>query len=70
GQKLDMDFVNHLKELGKTQPVTPCGEAGEYHTLVIDGPIFKKRLEITETRKALREGTRFLEILGTRLQDK
>ena len=24
----------------------PCGENGEYHTLVIDGPIFSKKIEM------------------------
>jgi diphthamide synthase (EF-2-diphthine--ammonia ligase) len=24
----------------------PCGENGEYHTLVYDGPIFKKPVDI------------------------
>lgn len=65
GQKIDRDFIKQLEELGKTKSITPCGEAGEYHTLVIDGPIFQKRLEILKTRKTLREGIRFLEILST-----
>ncbi len=65
GRKIDKDFISYLEELGKTKEITPCGEAGEFHTLVIDGPIFKKRLEILETSKALRDGTRFLEILST-----
>ena len=70
GQTIDRAFVNHLKELGKTKKITPCGESGEYHTLVIDGPVFQKRLEILETRKVLRNGTRFLEILSTDLSTK
>ncbi len=70
GQKVDRDFVRHLEELGKTKKITPCGESGEYHTLVIDGPVFQKRLEILETRKVLRSGTRFLEILSTELSAK
>ncbi len=70
GRKVDLDFIKYLKELGKTEDVTLCGEAGEYHTLVIDGPLFQRRLEIVETRKVLREGTRFLEILNAKLDDK
>ena len=70
GQKIDRDFISHLEELGKTKKITPCGESGEYHTLVVDGPIFKKRLEILETRKELREGTRFLDILTVAIKDK
>jgi diphthine-ammonia ligase len=59
GRKLDLKFVEDLGRLGN---ITPCGEAGEYHTLVIDGPLFKKRLEIKKTQKILREGHWFLNI--------
>jgi diphthine-ammonia ligase len=55
GRKIDYNFIRDLNELRKTKDITPCGEAGEYHTLVFDGPIFKKRLEITGSRKVLRE---------------
>ncbi|MBA7662447.1 hypothetical protein ES703_70476 [subsurface metagenome] len=68
GQKIDRNFIHHLDELSKTRDITPCGEAGEYHTLVIDGPLFKKRLEITESRKVEREGIRFLDILNIKLK--
>ncbi|MCK4863628.1 MAG: diphthine--ammonia ligase [Dehalococcoidales bacterium] len=68
GQKIDRDFIKQLDELSKTRDITPCGEAGEYHTLVIDGPLFKKRLEITQSRKVEREGIRFLDILSLELK--
>ena len=67
GQKVDLDFIKHLDELRKTKDITPCGEAGEYHTLVIDGPLFKQRVEIKETRKVTRNERWFLEILKTEL---
>jgi len=70
GQKIDRSFIANLEELGKIKTITPCGEAGEYHTLVIDGPTFQKRLEILKSRKVLREGIRFLEILSADLKDK
>ena len=70
GQKIDRNFINQLGELGKTREITPCGEAGEYHTLVIDGPLFKKRLEITESRKVTRGEHHFLDILSTELKTK
>ena len=70
GRKIDTNFIKDLEELSQTKAITPCGEAGEYHTLVIDGPIFQKRLEILKTRKVLRKGTRFLDILSTDLKAK
>lgn len=65
GTKIDRRF---LASLGKN--ITPCGEAGEYHTLVIDGPIFKKKLVITESEKVTRGDHHFLEISGIELKAK
>ncbi len=47
GRTLDRGFFNDLKNLGN---VDLCGERGEYHTFVTDGPIFKERIEIQETK--------------------
>lgn len=35
GRIIDLDFINDLPE-----NVDPCGENGEFHTFVFDGPIF------------------------------
>ncbi len=51
GRTVDQDFLRHLEELRKTKNVTLCGEAGEYHTFVVDGPIFRRKIEILESRK-------------------
>ena len=64
GRRIDLDFINQLAKFQETNNVTLCGEAGEYHTLVIDGPIFQNRLEIRETRKVLRNGHWFLKVIG------
>jgi uncharacterized protein (TIGR00290 family) len=45
GRTVDKAFIHDITSLGKE--ITPCGEAGEFHTLVVDGLIFKKRLEIS-----------------------
>ena len=63
GRRIDLDFLSHLSELKRTNDIQLCGEAGEYHTFVTDGPLFKQRIEILETSKVLREGRWFLEIL-------
>ena len=65
GRTVDRKFLAYLAELDKG--ITPCGEAGEFHTLVFDGPLFQKRLEIVETEKVTRGDHHFLEILKTRL---
>lgn len=50
GRVIDHDF---LKDLPKN--VDPCGENGEFHTFVYDGPIFKKPIEFTLGEKVFRE---------------
>lgn len=69
GREIDLQFLKELKE----RKICPCGENGEFHTFVIDGPIFKKRIEITKSRKVLKKGFWkhwFLDILEWRVKDK
>jgi len=68
GRKLDRQFLDELA--GLNRGITPCGEAGEFHTLVLDGPLFKKRLEITASEKVTRGDHHFLEILGVEIKNK
>jgi diphthine-ammonia ligase len=60
GRTLDRQFIEDIKSLDKE--ITPCGEAGEFHSLVVDGPIFKNRLHIVEAAKVRRENHWFLDI--------
>lgn len=62
GRRIDPDFLADLRRLRNTKHITPCGEAGEYHTYVINGPLFSKRIEILETSKELKDGHWFLSI--------
>lgn len=70
GRKINLDFLSHLSELKQTNEIQLCGEAGEYHTFVTDGPLFNQRIEILETNKVLRDGYWFLEILKYTLRPK
>lgn len=42
GQDLSVSLVEEIEKCG----ADPCGENGEYHTIVYDGPIFKKPVDI------------------------
>ena len=70
GRKIDLDFIRQLDKLIETNDFQLCGEAGEYHTFVIDGPLFNQRIEILETNKVLKEGHWFLEIVKYALKPK
>jgi uncharacterized protein (TIGR00290 family) len=47
---IDKQFLSELPKM-----VDPCGENGEYHSFVYDGPIFKKRVSYTLGEVVLRE---------------
>jgi len=51
GKTLDRELLGKLKQMR----VCPCGENGEFHTFVINGPIFKERIEITKSEVVLKE---------------
>ncbi len=53
GREINKEFFNDLLKLGT---VDPCGENGEFHTLVTDGPLFKKRIDILESEKVKLNG--------------
>lgn len=66
GRKVDEEFLDDAKRVG----IDLCGEEGEYHTFVIDGPIFLKRIKVIETEKVKRGERIFLDILSYRLEVK
>jgi uncharacterized protein (TIGR00290 family) len=53
GREINKEFFDDLLKLGT---VDPCGERGEFHTFVTDGPLFKKRIEILESEKVKLNG--------------
>jgi uncharacterized protein (TIGR00290 family) len=58
GKELNQDSVKDLLALVEKHGMDPCGENGEYHTMVVDGPIFKKRIKLPNFTKE-RDGKRF-----------
>jgi diphthine-ammonia ligase len=50
GRPLSLPMLNELAALG----VDPCGEHGEYHTLVVNCPLFSRRLDVRAGGHVLR----------------
>lgn len=50
GREYDRDFIENLPE-----GVDPCGENGEFHTFVYDGPIFSTSIDLHRGEKVLRD---------------
>ena len=58
GRELDASFFADLPP-----GVDPCGENGEFHTFVFDGPIFRTPIAFRVGEKALRDGFCFCDLL-------
>jgi len=58
GKVLDKALVRQFSKLGSH----PCGENGEYHTFITDGPIFRKALKITKGERKRRDNIWFWDI--------
>ncbi len=66
-KKLDVRFAGRqfdsslLEELPPT--VDPCGENGEFHTFVYDGPIFRHPIPVQVGESLMRDGFQFADVL-------
>jgi uncharacterized protein (TIGR00290 family) len=52
GRVIDHKLIEELKK----KNICICGENGEFHSYVFDGPIFKKKINIKKTDKILKNG--------------
>lgn len=68
GQRIDHTSLLGLKKLAEEKGLDVCGEQGEYHTLVVAGPLFRKRLQVTHGDRVQRNGYWFLDIPRCRLE--
>jgi len=58
GQQLTPQLVTELEALG----IDPCGEEGEFHTLIVDGPLFASKLNVSIVNTQLHENYWFAEL--------
>jgi diphthine-ammonia ligase len=56
GRELDNNSIKELKELTNKQGIDVCSEDGQgYHTMVVDSPVFRERIEISKFKKKTRK---------------
>jgi len=60
GREIDTTLMKEFEGMGG---IDPCGENGEFHTFVYDGPLFKEKVRFNTGNKTLRDGRWFLEII-------
>jgi len=65
GRYVDSAFRDYLKQ----NNIDPCGENGEYHTVVVNGPLFSRRLLLSTGDVISKNEYRLLDIKDVRLKD-
>ena len=68
GHRVDEEWINEIRRLYHEKGINMAGD--EYHTFVLDCPLFKKRINILKSRKISKEGYSIFEISKAELVDK
>lgn len=58
GRKFDMQLLADLPD-----GIDPCGENGEFHTCVVAGPVFSRRLPVRLGERAERDGYAYCDLM-------
>ena len=58
GRKFDAKLLADLPD-----GVDPCGENGEFHTCVVAGPMFSRRLDVTTGERVERDGYAYCDLV-------
>jgi diphthine-ammonia ligase len=66
GKRIGGELVEKMEKRG----IDVCGENGEYHTVVVDGPIFGKRIAIGKTSITRRGTMAFLHVSSFAVKEK
>lgn len=70
GKQINAESIEKLKALNRRRMVHVAGEGGEYETLVLDAPFYKKRIEIEKSEVQWMGNMGVLKILKAKLVDK
>jgi len=70
GRKIDSKALNDLVELNERYRVSLVGEGGEYETLVLDTPFFKRRIQLLQTERVWENHSGYLLVRKADLVDK
>ena len=70
GHEMNQAVIDEINQLVKDKKMNPIGEWGEYHTLVVDCPIFKKRVEVEKSKTQWKGSKGYFIIKKASLQPK
>jgi len=70
GRKIDLTTLKNLVELNDKYQISLVGEGGEYETLVLDAPFFKKRIHVLQMEKIWENHSGYLLVKEAKLVEK
>lgn len=70
GRSLSAETIRDLTDLQSKHQISPVGEGGEYETLVLDAPFFKKRIRLIETEIVWEKQSGYLHVTKALLVEK
>ena len=70
GRKINQKTISDLIKLSNKYQISVVGEGGEYETLVLDAPFFKKRIQLIQTEKIWENHSGYLIVKKAKLVKK
>jgi len=70
GRQIDANTIDSLLTLNRKHCISIVGEGGEYETLVLDTPFFKRRIDLIETERIWKDQSGLLLVKKARLMNK
>jgi len=70
GRRIDSKALNDLVGLNERYAVSLVGEGGEYETLVLDAPFFKRKIRLLQTERVWEDHSGYLLVKKAELIDK
>ncbi len=70
GREINRETAEALNRLNSKYGVSPVGEGGEYETLVLDAPFFKKRIKVVEADEVWEDESGYLLVKKAKLEEK
>jgi len=70
GRRIDPPTVDSLLDLNKKFGISLVGEGGEYETLVLDAPYFRRKIQLLRVEKVWEDDSGYLLVKEARLVDK
>jgi ABC transporter with metal-binding/Fe-S-binding domain ATP-binding protein len=70
GRTIDRKVIDELIQLNREYQISIVGEGGEYETLVLDAPFFKKRIRLLKVQRTWEGQSGYLSVEDVAIVDK